>query len=645
MHFFLFIPIFSLAMLFYYPLILGQQPYIGLDTNRCYKKRDQNSIFGYTCNRVSHSFQAYLTFRSQPLYYSVSTISSLLGSDPSQLSEINSVSLNHTFPTNQIVIVPINCSCASGYYQTNTSYTVHNTENYILIANNTFQGLSTCQAIMKENNIPGDLFPGTQFTVPLRCACPTKNQTDKGVKYLLSYLVNWGNSVALISKRFGVLTNLTLESNSLTDQSVIYPFTTLLVPLQHKPNISKIIVSSSPPPSSTPPTSSSPPRGSSKKTWIYAVVGAVGGIALISLLVLGIIVLLKRYSKSEKKDDSEIVTKSFESIEKPEGKKVKEESDTLSEIISNIAQSFKVYEFKELQHATDNFSSSSCIKGGSVYRGVINGDLAAIKKMDGDVSKEIAILNKVNHYNVILLSGVNFNEGHWFLVYEYATNGCLTDWIYVNNLEGKLLTWCQRMQIALDVATGLDYLHSFTSPPLIHKDLKTDNILLDTHLRAKIANLGLARPLEGEGDDFPMTRHIVGTRGYMAPEYLEHGIVSTKQDVYAFGVVMLEMLSGKEVAAIHSEDKGSLRYVLSVVLDGGDEEKLRDFMDPCLIGKFPVELAVYVIRMIDSCLGKDPVSRPAMHEVVSSLSVIVNSSLTWERSLTVSGDHDFNRSS
>ncbi|KAI9089144.1 hypothetical protein K1719_029423 [Acacia pycnantha] len=644
MRLFLLIPILCFALFCSFPLILGQQPYIGLGTNACPRKGNSKSIRGYTCNGVAHSCQAYLTFRSQPLYYSVSTISALLGSDPSQLSEINSVSLNATFATNQLVIVPVNCSCASSYYQTNTSYTYHNTENYLLIANNTFQGLSTCQAIMNENDNPGDLFAGRKLTVPLRCACPTKNQTDKGVKYLLSYLVTWGNSVARISKKFGVLTDLTLESNSLSGQDLIYPFTTILVPLQHKPNISKIVVSP-PPPSPSPPPSSSTSRGSSKKTWIYAVVGAVGGIVLISLLLLGILVFRKQYPRSQKKDDPATVSKSFEATEKPEGKKVGEESETLSEIISGIAQSFKVYEFKELKRATDNFSSSSCIKG-SVYRGMINGDLAAIKKMEGGVSKEIAILNKVNHSNVIRLSGVSFNEGHWFLVYEYATNGSLTDWIYVNNSNGKFLIWSQRMQIALDVATGLDYLHSFTSPPLIHKDLKTDNILLDNDLRAKIANLGLARSVEGEDDQFPMTRHIVGTRGYMAPEYLENGIVSTKQDVYAFGVVMLEILSGKEVDAIHSEDKGSLSDVLSVILDGGsEEEKLRDFMDPFLIGKFPLEIAVFVVRMIDNCLRKDPASRPAMHEIVSSLSVMLNSSLAWERSVAVSGEQNFSRSS
>ncbi|KAF7828807.1 LysM domain receptor-like kinase 4 [Senna tora] len=620
--------------------VKGQQPYIGRGTTACPRKGNSKSIRGYTCNGVSHSCQTYLTFRSQPLYNSVSTISALLSSDPSLLSQINSVSLNATFQTNQMVIVPVNCSCAGDYYQSNTSYTTHNTDTYFLVANNTFQGLSTCQALMDQNHISGDILSGTQFTVPLRCACPTKNQTQKGVKYLLSYLIDWGDSVSLISKKFGVLTNSTLEANSLSyEESTIFPFTTLLVPLLHKPNVSQVSVppsSSSSLPPSSPPSSSS--GGSSKKTWVYAVVGAVGGVVLI--LVLVVFFFRTRYPKSKKKDDSVISSKSFEAIEKPEGNKMEQGCETLSEIISGIAQSFKVYGFKELQSATDNFSSRCWIKG-SVYRGVINGDLAAIKRKDGDVSKEIEILNKVNHSNVIRLSGVSFNEGHWYLVYEYAANGPLSDWIFFNNnVDGKFLTWAQRIQIALDVATGLDYLHSFTSPPHIHKDLKSENILLDNDFRAKITNLGLARSVKTEDDQFPMTRHIVGIRGYMAPEYLENGIISTKLDVYAFGVLMLEILSGKEVAAIVEGDKTNLSDVLS-----SGEEKVGDFMDPSLKGNYPLQLAVFVVRMIDNCIKTDPASRPAMHEIVQSLSVTLNSSLTSEMSVNVSGYQSLSRSS
>ncbi|KAK7252879.1 hypothetical protein RIF29_37134 [Crotalaria pallida] len=625
-----------------FSVIQGQQPYIGKATTACPRKGNSKSIRGYICNGANHSCQAYLTYRSQPLYNSVSKISNLLSSDPSQLAEINSVSLNDTFEPNKLLIVPINCSCASEYYQANTSYVVHNADTIFLIASNTFEGLSTCQAMENENDNPGIIFAGRELAIPLRCACPTKNQTEKGVKYLLSYIVNGGDSVSLISEKFGVKTETTLEANNLTmTDAMIYPFTTILVPLHDKPSNSQTLLP--PPPPS--PSSSSTIDKSSKKTWVYVVVGVVVGVIAL-ILVLFAILFYTHHRQRKNKKDSETVPKSFEAIEKQEEKKKEEGSGKFSEIISGIAQSFKVYGFEELQHATDNFSPNCWIKG-SVFRGVINGDLAAIKKNEGDVSKEIELLNKVNHANVIRLSGVSFNEGHWYLVYEYAANGALSEWIYFNNVDGKFLSWTQRIQIALDVATGLDYLHSFISPPHIHKDLKSSNILLDNDFRAKVANLRLARSVEvHEGEQFPLTRHIIGTRGYMAPEYLENGLVSTKVDVYAFGVLLLELLTGKEVAAILTEDNKNLSQVLcEIVGEKNGKERIKEFMDPTMQGNYPLELAMFVVGIIDNCIEKDPESRPTMHEIVPSLSRTLNSSLNWEMSVNISGYQSISKSS
>ncbi|CAK8539824.1 unnamed protein product [Lathyrus sativus] len=622
-------------------IILGQQPYIGLSTTACPRKGDSKSIRGYTCNGQTQTCQAYLTFRSQPIYSSVSTISSLLGSNPSHLAEINSVSLNETFETNQMVIVPVNCSCSGNYYQANTSYVFQNTDTYFLIANNTFEGLSTCQALMHENHNPGDIYPGRELLVPLRCACPTKNQTEKNIKYLLSYLVNWDDSVSLISEKFGVNFKTTLVANTLTlTQATIYPFTTLLVPLFDKPKGSQIQTVSvsphqEPSPSSTSPSSSSIERKSGKSL-VYVVVGVLGGLVVIALMLT--LCALIFFKKGKKKDDFS-VNVSESTIYSAKEKPVKKEDEKLLEIISGIGQSFKVYDFEEIKVATDDFSPSFLIKG-CVYRGVINGDLAAIMKTEGDVSKEIQILNKVNHSNVIRLSGVSFNEGHWYLVYEYAANGLLSDWIFSNKMsDERFLSWTQRMKIALDVATGVEYLHSFTSSPYIHKDLKCSNVLLDNEFKAKVASLRLVRCVEGLDDDdeeFVATRHIVGTRGYMAPEYLENGIVSTKIDVYAFGVLMLEIITGKEVAAILSEDNENLIDFLSGVVDEeSGNEKLKELIDSSLQGNYPFELAMFVIEIIESCLKKDPGNRPAMNEIVSALSRTLNSSLSWENSMNV----------
>ncbi|KAK2372811.1 lysM domain receptor kinase [Trifolium repens] len=645
MHLFPFTPLFIFTLFFFttnISIILGQQPYIGLATTACPRKGDAKSIRGYTCNGETQTCQAYLTFRTQPIYSSVSTISNLLGSNPSQLAEINSVSLNETFETNKMVIVPVNCSCSGNYYQANTTYVFQNTDTYFLVANNTFEGLSTCQALMHENHNPSDIYPGRKLLVPLRCACPTKNQTEKNIKYLLSYLVNWGDSVSLISEKFGVNFKTTLVANSLTlTQATIYPFTTLLVPLFDKPSSSQIQPVSVSPPQQPSPSSSSPSSTDkkSKKTLVYVIVGVLGGLVVLALILV-LYAFIIFFKKGKRKNDS-LVNVSESTITSYEAKEklVKKEEEKLLEIIiSGIAQSFKVYDFDEIKVATNDFSPS-CLITGNVYRGVINGDLAAIKKTEGDVSKEIQILNKVNHSNVIRLSGVSFNEGHWYLVYEYAANGTLNEWIFSNKMDyGKFLSWIQRIKIALDVAIGVEYLHSFTSNPYIHKDLKCSNILLDNDFKAKVSNLRLARCVEGVENDeeFVATRHIVGTRGYMAPEYLENGMVSTKIDVYAFGVLMLEMITGKEVGFILSKDNENLLDVLSGIVGIGKEscdEKLKEFMDPSLEGNYPIELAMFVIEIIDDCLKKDPIDRPEMEEIVPILSRTLNSSLSWEMSV------------
>lgn len=334
-------------------------------------------------------------------------------------------------------------------------------------------------------------------------------------------------------------------------------------------------------------------------------------------------------------------SQSFEAIEKPADKKLDVDEDAeFMESLNSIAQSLKVYKFEELKAATQDFSPDCLIKG-SVYQGTINGDLAAIKKMHGDVSKEIQLLNTIHHHNLIRLSGVCFDDGNWYLVYEFAVNGPLSDWIYDHGGLGsnKSLNWIQRIQVALDVANGLDYLHSYTIPPYVYKNLESSNILLDSDFRAKITNFDLARSAEGQEGQFALTRHIVGNRGYMSPEYLENGLISTKLDVYGLGVLMLEIVTGKHVSDLYEKVNKNLSEVLDEVLEEENidgKEKLTDFMDPRLEGNYPPELAMAVIRLMDGCLDKDPSARPDMNEVSQSLSRILTTSPTGEVSVTIS---------
>ncbi|KAM6591578.1 hypothetical protein CsatA_014183 [Cannabis sativa] len=633
----LFSLVFFLTIFSCLSLNLSQQPYVGKSTTACSIKDSSNSVLGYTCNGVNRSCIAYLTFRSFPPYDTVSAISHLLASDPSQISDRNSVSKAKTFETNKLVIVPVKCSCSGELYQVNTTYVIQHNDTFLLIANNIFQGLTTCQALEDQNSnlTTRLLYSGTRINVPLRCACPTKNQTELGLNYLLTYLVAKGDFVSSIANRFGSDTGWTLQANDLSEQNpTIYPFTTLLVPLKNPPSGSEIIE----PPPPPPPSLSSPPSSStekdSNKTWIYSLLGAVGGSVVI--LVIGSIMFCIVFHKRKKKTTSNVVsenTMAHETLVEEKLEEEEEESKDLMESISMIAQSVNMYSIEELQLATNEFHPSCWIKG-SVFCGKLNGDLVAIKKMNGDVSKEIKLLQKVSHSNLIHLSGFCFHQGQWYLVYEYAANGSLSDWIYNDSKDGIFLSWNQRIQIALNVATGLNYLHSFTTPPHLHKDIKASNILLDSDFRAKIANFGLARLAEGEEGQFSLTNHIVGSIGYMAPEYLENGLVSTKLDVYAFGILLLEMLTGKEIAVIYKENM-NLSHALSAVLsDEVDQESLKLFMDFSMEEKYPYELAKFVVRVTYSCLEKNPGARPTMAEIVHSLTITLSNSMAWELSKT-----------
>lgn len=537
------------------------------------------------------------------------------------------------------MLVPITCSCSGQFFQANVTFTTRVGDTYFGIANDTLQGISTCQSLISQNPnlIPTNIVGGERILVPLRCACLTKNQTDMGFNYLLSYLILSGDFVSEIVERFesfGADNAVILEANELQEDSLINPFTTLLVPLKTEPSSTGMKEPSLalPPP---PPSPSAPPPPASKKTWVYVLVAVLGGLALAAAIgAVVFCVCVRKRKKTTKHLSTEI--DSFESNEKPSDKKMDGDSSSMTlDSISSVAQSVKVYSFKELQAATDNFSSTHLIKG-SVYRATINGDSAAIKKMNGDVSKQINLLNKTNHSNLIRLSGVCSDEGHWYLVFEYAANGPLSDWIDSSSSSNdKFLSWMQRMQIAVDVATGLNYLHSFTNPPHVHKDLKMDNILLDSDFRGKISNFSLARSAGWEEGEFTLTMHIVGTRGYMAPEYLENGLVSTKLDVYSFGILMIEMLTGKEVSELHREENLQLPELLKKVLDEKDgTEYLSRIMDPSLEGNFPIELAVLMMNIVDRCLNKDPSRRPSMDEIVQFLGRILSSSLSWQLSNT-----------
>ncbi|CAK8538489.1 unnamed protein product [Lathyrus sativus] len=625
---------------------ISQQEYVNNKQLDC--ENTFNSTLGNICNSVN-SCQSYLTFKSNPPYNTLSSISNLLNASPSLVSQSNNISTLQTIPTDTILTVPVTCSCSgdNSYYQHNTSYTLKTAgETYFAVANLTYQALTTCQALIAQNPYGiRNLSVGLNLTIPLRCACPTKKQRDQGIKYLLTYLISQGETVSSIADIFGADPQTVIEANELSPTAFIFYFTPLLVPLKNEPP-RNIIKQATPPESPPPPPPANPAESGSSSSKKWVIVGVVVGVVVLLLVVLALFFLCFYKRKRRQPELPPPVGKPFLDSD---NNKVSDTTSTTqtwslsSEGIRYAVDSLTQYKFQDLQNATMFFSEENKIKG-SVYRASFKGDDAAVKILKGDVSSEINILKRINHANIIRLSGFCVYKGNTYLVYEFAQNHSLDDWLHsenknksYENSNSMCLSWFQRVQIAHDVADALNYLHNYANPPHVHKNLKSGNILLDGKFRGKVSNFGLARVMENEDNEgFQLTRHVIGTQGYMAPEYIENGLITPKMDVFAFGVVILELLSGREVVG---GDKNNglgdqlLSSTVNQVLEGENvREKLRGFMDPNLRDEYPLDLAYSMAEIAKRCVARDLNSRPNVSEVFMVLSKIQSSTLDWDPS-------------
>lgn len=581
-----------------------------------------SSAFLYTCNGQHRSCQAFLIYKSQPPNYnSVSTISALTSSNLEELGRLNNVSNEYAkLETGKEVIIPVNCFCLGQYYQANTTFhisSIHGT--YYSIATDAYQGLSTCSSLKRENpHSEYKLFPGSELNVPLRCACPTSNQIRSGTRYHLTYSISLEDNLSDICNRFNVSEASINDANGLEEEQNIFPSTTILIPLPKVPSSSQTIthknmdqpLDPSPPPEKYPETNRS-------NRELYEGVGIA---AACSLLVL-FVILFTVFMFNKRKDGV------LQSGGHGKKKNYVFSQDLRVEVASFVDQGLRVFRFEEIKKATRNFSSKNRIKGSVYMGGFGGGKILAVKRMRlVDVSEEVQLLKRINHFNLIKLQGACENEGSFYLIFEYMKNGSLKDWL-CNQSPSGIGCWTRRVQIALDVANGLHYLHSFTEPAYVHGDINSCNVLLNAGLRAKIANLSLARAVERETGGVALTGGVVvGTRGYMAPEYAETGQVSSKIDVFAFGVVLLELITGKD-AIIVTQDRTQILLsatIVSIMEKENAEADLDYLIDHRLKCDNHTEIALRMAQLSVACLTEEPTKRPSMEEVVSVLSKMVS---------------------
>nr|GMD95742.1 lysM domain receptor-like kinase 3 [Ipomoea batatas] len=321
-----------------------------------------------------------------------------------------------------------------------------------------------------------------------------------------------------------------------------------------------------------------------------------------------------------------------------------------------------VYSLEEIAAATADFDETRKIGSGGygcVYSGMLGKQEVAIKKMRSNKSKEfvaeLKVLCKIHHINVVELLGYATGDDHLCLVYEYIINGSLSDHLHDPLLKGRQpLCWTARVQIALDAGRGIEYIHDLTKHQYVHRDIKTSNILLDQSLRAKVADFGLARLVDrtNEDDDDWIATRLVGTPGYLPPESVKELQITTKTDVFAFGVVLVELITGRRALYRDNKDPNKTKSLISLMQETFQDEDpksaLESITDLTLKGSCPIEDVFKMAEIAEWCLNEEAVNRPEMREVVVALNQIRISSIEWEASLggdsqVFSGVHDEGR--
>ncbi|XP_062151799.1 G-type lectin S-receptor-like serine/threonine-protein kinase At2g19130 [Alnus glutinosa] len=293
-----------------------------------------------------------------------------------------------------------------------------------------------------------------------------------------------------------------------------------------------------------------------------------------------------------------------------------------------VEGSLVAFGYRDLQNATKNFSDKLGGGGfGSVFKGTLSDStVIAVKKLESisqgekQFRTEVSTIGIVNHVNLVRLRGFCSEGSRKLLVYDYMPNGSLESYLF----HEKFLDWKTRYQIAIGTARGLDYLHEKCRECIIHCDIKPENILLDAYLCPKVADFGLAK-LAGREFSRVLTT-MRGTRGYLAPEWLSGVAITTKADVYSYGMMLFEFVSGRRNSEPSADCKTGFFPIqaASLIAEGGDVLSL---LDPRLEGNADVEELTRVCKVACWCIQDDETDRPQMGQIVHILEGVLDVNL------------------
>ncbi|CAJ2653711.1 unnamed protein product [Trifolium pratense] len=533
--------------------------------------------------------------------------------------------------------IPFPCECIGSEFLGHVfEYTAKEGDTYDLIANTYYVSLTTVELLKKFNSYDPNHIPAkAKVNVTVNCSCGN-SQVSKDYGLFITYPLRTGDTLKKIaneskldegllqnynpgvdfSKESGIVFIPGRDQNG--DYVPLYPRFGLLSSYYddyfwHKKYEKVKTVNAS--------------------FYIYAGLakGAAVGISIAGIFgfVLFVICIYVRYIKKKEEGKDKLPRTSMKlSTQDGNGSGEYETSSgtgSATGLTGIMVAKSTEFSYQELAKATNNFNLDHKIgQGGfgAVYYAELRGEKTAIKKMDVQASTEflceLKVLTHVHHLNLVRLIGYCV-EGSLFLVYEHIDNGNLGH--YLHGIGKEPLPWSSRVQIALDSARGLEYIHEHTVPVYIHRDVKSANILIDKNLRGKVADFGLTKLIE-VGSSTLHTR-LVGTFGYMPPEYAQYGDISPKIDVYAFGVVLFELISAKNAVLRTGETVAESKGLVALFGEALNQidplEGLRKLVDPRLKENYPIEDVLKMAELGRACTRDNPLLRPSMRSAVVAL--------------------------
>ncbi|KAJ6822039.1 lysM domain receptor-like kinase 3 [Iris pallida] len=640
------------------------------------------------CTDTSRLCTSFLAFKPPPEASSSSSspllplILSMFDVTPQDVTQDQNSSPGYVF-------IRKNCSCltttTTKKYLTNTTYTVRRRHS-----NNTKEEEGNVYSMVSSAYSALASFPpsnrtakeGAVISLRLLCGC------SSGLwNYLMTYVMEDGDSIDSLSSRFGVSMDSIETANGMDGPQGVVVGNVYYIPLNSvpgQPYVDDHISSApGPAPSTTSYLFADNPGNHSGKFPYGWVIGSTGvAIVLLAVAILSCISCkftnsFSHVSRNQSKDTDRPISHKFQILKSSSfcytsGRYFCCKSTNSKQSAGDsgghhinipggvVGDSFDmekpiVFSYEEILSSTDEFSDSNLLGQGtygSVYYGVLRDQEVAVKRMTATKTKEfiaeMKVLCKVHHASLVELIGYAASNNELFLVYEYAQKGSVKS--HLHDPQNKVhlsghtsLSWISRVQIALDAARGLEYIHEHTKDHYVHRDVKTSNILLDNTFRAKISDFGLAKLVVKTADGEASATKVVGTFGYLAPEYLRDGLATTKSDVYAFGVVLFELISGKEAitraegTVFTNTERRSLASLMLAVLKKSSNSlnmgSLKEHIDSSLMDLYPHDCVYKMAMLAKQCVDEDPILRPDMKQVVISLSHILLSSVEWEAAL------------